>query len=155
MSDDANDGTTSLEDRRKRRQHKNAFAQMKALLSRKELGRTVQITEDHILSILIARRARHSEFGPDLFSEPAWDVLLELHAAALGARKLSLADLARAIDTPESTTARWVAVLADRGLVSSDDDMAQPGRRWISLTPEGASKMKRLAGHWGAAFLSI
>lgn len=155
MPDDANDGATSPEDRQKHRQRKKAFAQVKALLSRRKPGRPVQITEDHILSILIARRARHAEFGDNLFSEPAWDVLLELHAAVLGGRRLSLADLARAIDTPESTTARWIAVLTDRGLVSSESDITEPGRLWISLTPEGASKMKRLADHWGAAFLSI
>jgi DNA-binding MarR family transcriptional regulator len=128
---------------------------LKSLLSPKNRRRRFQATEDHILSILIARRGREAVFGPDLFSEPAWDALLELYAAALGNRRMSLADLSRAINTPPSTTGRWISLLEGRGLVAAEGDAEQAGRLWIGLTEDGTSKIKQLTNHWGAAFLSI
>ncbi len=154
VPDDRNDRTAPAKGLRKHRPNK-AFEQIKSLLSRKRLRRGAEITEDHILSILIARRGREAALGANLFSEPAWDVLLELYAAKLGARNMSLADLARAIGAPESTTERWIAVLNSRDLVGSEKDQVDPGRLWIKLTELGASKMKSLTDHWGAAFLSI
>lgn len=134
---------------------KTSFEQLESLLSSKNLSRSVELTEDHILSILTALRARDAIFGPNLFSDPAWDVLLELYAAKLGGRKMTPRDIALAIDMPESTTARWVAVLKERDLVASQVDHDEQFRRWMILTAEGALRMKRLADHWGSAFLSI
>ena len=94
-------------------------------------------------------------FGPNLFSEPAWDALLELYAAELGRRSVSLDDVAKALDIPQSTLARWVDVLADRDLVETESDTMEPSRLWLRLTADGQAKMKQLADHWGAAFLSI
>lgn len=150
MPDNPNDNTKI---RRKRRRRKSAFGQLKALLSRRRLRRRIQLTEDHILSILIARRGRQAVLGPNLFSEPAWDLLLELYAAKLGSRRMSPDDLARAIETPPSTTARWIAVLDERGLVASDSDVIGSGKL-VSLTDEGLSKIKSLIDRWGGAFLS-
>jgi DNA-binding MarR family transcriptional regulator len=113
------------------------------------------MTEDHIISILILRRARDEIFGSSLFAEPAWDVLLELYAAGLGGRRMSLRDIALAIKIPESTAARWVAALADHGLVSAHADPNQPIMPWLALTERGAAQMKQLADHWRSAFLSI
>jgi DNA-binding MarR family transcriptional regulator len=150
VPDNPNDNTKI---RRKRRRRKSAFGQLKALLSRRRLRRRIQLTEDHILSILIARRGRQAVLGPNLFSEPAWDLLLELYAAKLGSRRMSPDDLARAIETPPSTTARWIAVLDERGLVASDSDVIGSGKL-VSLTDEGLSKIKSLIDRWGGAFLS-
>jgi len=134
---------------------KDAFGELEALLSRTTPGRQIDITEDHILSILIVRRGRETVFGPNLFSEPAWDALLELYAAKLGRRSMSLDDVAKALDIPESTMARWIDVLTDRQLVETESDPIEPSRLWLRLTSEGEAKMKQLADHWGAAFLSI
>jgi DNA-binding MarR family transcriptional regulator len=141
------------DDRRERRS--GALEQLRALLSRRRLRQPVEITEDHIQSILIARRGREAVLGPNLFSDPAWDALLELYAAKLGQRKIPLTDLATAIDIPESTAARWISVLVERGLVASESGTSETARLCISLTAEGEAKMKRLIAHWGAAFLSI
>lgn len=127
---------------------------LKALLVRKELRRPLTLTEDHIRSVLLVRRARSDILGHHLFSDPAWDILLELYAAKLGDRRMSLADVARAIDTPQSTTKRWATALEESGLVQSKagltDDVI-----WLSLTDQGADKLGDLTDHWGSAFLSI
>jgi DNA-binding MarR family transcriptional regulator len=137
------------------RRPKTPFDQLKALLRPKRGRRSLSMTEDHIISILILRRARDEIFGSSLFAEPAWDVLLELYAAGLGGRRMSLRDIALAIKIPESTAARWVAALADHGLVSAHADPNQPIMPWLALTERGAAQMKQLADHWRSAFLSI
>lgn len=140
---------------RRNTRKRSPLQQLKSLLVRKKLRRPQKLTEDHVLSILFLRRARRTVFGEDLFSDPAWDILLELYAAKLGRRRLSLSELARAIETPPSTTGRWIAALEDRRLISSAIDPANPSRIEIKLTTEGASKMQHLADHWGSAFVSI
>lgn len=128
---------------------------MNALLFPQTLPRPQRLTEDHIRSVLLMRRARGSVLGENLFSEPAWDVLLELYAAELGGRSMTLSDLALATDTPVSVITRWQAALHDRRLTRSTVSQEDPTRVTISLTAEGSSKMEHLANHWGSAFVSI
>jgi hypothetical protein len=131
------------------------YQRLKSLLFTKIAVRPVEATEDHILSILAIRRGREATLGRELFSDPAWDMLLELYAASLGKRRMTLADLARSIDVPESTIARRVTLLADRGLVSSSVDTDEAALLWIDLNSAGASAMKRLIDYWESAFRSI
>lgn len=155
MRGDKREPEIEPEDGRGRLRPKSAIEQLKSLLSPKNRRRRLEITEDHIVSILIARRGRDAVFGSDLFSDPCWDALLELYAAKLGNRRMSLDELSKAINTPASTTMRWISVLQNRGLVSSHSDAIGPSRIWVRLTDDGASKIKQLADHWGTAFLSI
>jgi DNA-binding transcriptional ArsR family regulator len=104
-----------------------------------------------MLSILMLRRGREEVFGKNLFSDPAWDILLELYAAHLGRRTISITDLAADIGLPQSTVSRWVDVLAENGFV--DPPCTHPEA--INLTKCGTAGMERLAGHWSSAFLSI
>jgi DNA-binding MarR family transcriptional regulator len=113
------------------------------------------MTEDHIQSILIARRGREDIFGRELFSEPAWDILLELYAAKMAGRRVSVSELATTIGTPPTTAVRWITALTARGLVESETDPQEPTRLWMNLTADGALKMERLANQWGSAFVSI
>lgn len=114
----------------------------------------VELTEDHIVSLIMARRGREAIFGRHLFSDPAWDILLELYAAHLGDRAVFLAELATAIGTPRPTTKRWASALEAQGLVRCDGT-DRPDRLRISLTTDGASRMKQLADQWCSAFISI
>jgi DNA-binding MarR family transcriptional regulator len=115
----------------------------------------VEVTEDHVLSILSGRRGREAALGRELFSDPAWDILLELYAARLGERRMTLRELARSINIPESTTARWISVLSDRGLVITSNERRETVEASIELSAQGLAVMKRLVGYWGSAFQSI
>lgn len=95
--------------------------------------------EDQIQSILEVRRRRGEMFGEGLFSDPAWDILLELLAAELGKRRIGLADLAHV--APKSTLARWVAKLEEMRLVVCDVDPLRPDQFWVALSRDCASKM--------------
>ncbi len=100
-----------------------------------------RITEDQIQSILDIRRQRAEIFGEGLFSDPAWDILLELFAAELGNRKISLADMTSI--APESTLARWVAALEERGLVECELDPIHAGQMDLALSRDCAARMRR------------
>lgn len=114
---------------------------------------SVSLSEDHIQSVLAVRRARSSILGEGLFSDPAWDIVLELYAAKLGHRKTSIEDLARVSGAPLSTTRRWITALEEQGLAKREQ--TRGSCIWISLTANGASKMERLANQWASAFVSI
>ena len=115
----------------------------------------LQLTEDHLVSVLLVRRGREAVFGPGLFSDPAWDILLELYAAALGQRSMSGSDLATAIGAPLSTTARWISALTGRGLVVLNTDPDSSDDPMVDLTAKGAEKLKKLGDQWGSAFVSF
>lgn len=137
------------------RRRNNPLKRLKALLLGNANATSLELTEDHILSLLLVRRARDSVFSQDLFSDPAWDILLELYAANLTGRKVSLRELALAIRAPVPTTARWIAALAEHALVESNLDPLGSPNLQIMLSAKGARKMKGLADHWGSAFVSI
>ena len=128
-----------------------SFEQLQALLPSKP---RVHITEDHIQSVISARRGRERLFGRHLFSDPAWDMIIELYAAMLGKRRMTAADLARAIGTPESVIARWVAALVEAGIVSTIGD-PNGTKATVQLTEAGAAKMAQLTDQWTSAFVTI
>lgn len=131
----------------------SALEGLKTLLSDRG-QRPFEISEDHILSLLLARRARDDLLGRDLFSDPAWDMLLELYAAKLAGRTMTLKQLALAVETPPSTAARWLSALDEHGLTTLAGRPDEDGGL-VSLSAEGLSKLDRLARRWGSAFVAI
>lgn len=127
----------------------------KSLFIKKRLRQPLRLSEDHFVSLIYVRRARSALFGEGLFSDPAWDILLELHVAHLSKRTISLPELARAIETPLSTTERWVVELQNRGLVSVTTSPSDADRVQVELMQEAASKLEQLGNQWGSAFVSI
>ncbi len=99
----------------------------------------IEVTEDQIKSILEIRRGRSEIFGERLFSDPAWDILLELLAAMLGNRKLTLSDLDQV--APKSVLARWVAVLEERQLVTCELNPFRPDQFGVRLSEDCADRM--------------
>lgn len=102
----------------------------------------------------MARRGREAIFGKDLFSDPAWDILLELYAAHLAARTIYLSEIGTAIGAPGFTATRWVSALENRGFVTVDRSTS-PKNAQLTLTPESLAGMNRLASQWASAFVSI
>lgn len=132
-----------------------AYDKIKNLRPGNLTGSEIEVSEDHMLSILFVRRARNEILGGDLFSDPAWDILLELLAAHLGHRSVSLEELAQATETPLSTTERWVSELNRRGLTELVAEPAVLKARHVRLAASGLVKMKHLARNWVQAFVSV
>jgi hypothetical protein len=60
-----------------------------------------------LVEMLETRRQRDVLFGPDLFSDPAWDIFLELYLAELEDRKVLVSSVGRGA-IAETTALRWL-----------------------------------------------
>ena len=88
-----------------------------------------------------ARRQRESFFGTNLFADPAWDMLLELYAASLSERRLTVSRLAERSAVPMTTALRWIATLQSEGLIDRRDDPFDKRRYFLTLSEKGAKAM--------------
>jgi hypothetical protein len=90
------------------------------------------------------RRKRAAIFGnPDLFGEPAWDILLDLFIAQGEGKTVSVSSACIGSAAPATTGLRWLSVLADEGLVMRENDPADLRRVLVRLTPAGQAAMER------------
>ena len=95
-----------------------------------------------VREVIIARAKRRQFFDRDLFSDPAWDILLELYAYALAQRRISVSKLAFAIEVPATTVLRWIATIEKQGLIDRFPDPTDGRRTWISLSAMGVERME-------------
>lgn len=95
------------------------------------------------LSWVGAFAAREKAIGADLFSDPAWHMLIDLYINHCRKRRVSVSDLCIASQTPATTALRWISVLERRDLIQKVADPAD-GRRWfVSLTATGLRKIEK------------
>jgi hypothetical protein len=87
------------------------------------------------------RRARH--FDPEMFAEPAWDMLLDLFIAKVRGKQMSTLSLCIASEVPETTALRWIGVLERQGLVARHLAEHDHRLRLIALTPKGYRVMRQ------------
>jgi DNA-binding MarR family transcriptional regulator len=107
-------------------------------------------TQDYVESILFLHRSRTAVFGSGIFSDPAWDLLLQLYVAELDHRDRSLSELIKSMATPVSVVTRWITALVEAGIVASTRDPQTGGSLSISLTKDAATKMERLIAQWAS-----
>ena len=101
------------------------------------------VTVRFVRAMQAARRRREVLIGTDLFSDPAYDMLLELYALHLEQRRVSVSSLCDAAQIPGSTGVRWVAKFEKDGLVKRTEDRNDARRFWIELSPNGVERMRR------------
>lgn len=90
-----------------------------------------------------ARRARTNLFGvPDLFGEPAWDMLVDLFIAAEEGKQISVSSLCIASAVPMTTALRWISILESRELICRATDPADARRFYLKLAPSTHAKIK-------------
>jgi DNA-binding MarR family transcriptional regulator len=95
-----------------------------------------------IRQILTMRRARAKFFDPDLFAEPAWDILLELYSADLSGVKISVSSTCIGSNVPYTTALRCIRRLKDKGLIRRVNDPHDARRVFLSLTERGSAGMR-------------
>lgn len=90
------------------------------------------------------RRKRAAIFGnADLFGEPAWDILLDLFIAHCEDKSVSVSSACIGSAAPATTGLRWLAVLADEGLILRESDPQDQRRVLVRLSPSGLAAMTR------------
>lgn len=96
-----------------------------------------------VRAVQAARRRRDAILAPELFADPAWDMLLELYALHLEDKRVSVSSLCIAAFVPATTALRWVTRLEEQGLAVRTCDPSDGRRTWIELSPEGIERMRR------------
>jgi hypothetical protein len=96
-----------------------------------------------IRRIIQQRQRRDRFFNNELFGEPAWDMLLDLAAATMEYRQVSVTSLCIASRVPLTTALRWVSLMTDQGLLRRVEDPQDRRRAFISLTEAGMSALSR------------
>ena len=96
-----------------------------------------------VRDIIRRRQARGRFFDPDLFADPAWDILLDLTASDAERVRVSVTSLCIASGVPATTALRWIRHLTAAGLLMRVEDTADKRRVFISLTDKGRGAMAR------------
>lgn len=91
---------------------------------------------------LKARVRRGVFFSPRLFADPAWDMLLELYAAQLEQKRVSVSSLGIAAGVPPTTALRWITELLKEGLIEKTKDPLDARRTFVDLSTIGSQAMR-------------
>lgn len=88
---------------------------------------------DFVRNIIKARRKRMDFLDPELFSDPAWDILLELTLAKLEGTRIPASSACASTQVPFSTAFRHLGNLVSSGLVLRWKDQEDSRRVMVEL----------------------
>lgn len=106
----------------------------------------------HALLVQVAKRLydvrqlRDEMLGDALFSEPAWDILLDLFISDHEGRQLSVSAVCIGARAPSATALRYLAMLQHADLVVRTRDVRDGRRSHVGLTVLGRRRMTTLLG---------
>ena len=96
-----------------------------------------------VRDVIRSRRMRATHFTGDLFADPAWDMLLDLFAADLEQRRVSVSSLCIAAAVPGTTALRWIGAMVEAQLFHRYADPQDRRRAFISLSDGARDGMQR------------
>ena len=95
--------------------------------------------------VYVARRDREkASTSPELFNDPAWDILLDLFIAHAHDKFISVSDAGIAGQVPATTALRWGWSLEKTGLVERRPDQTDKRRSFVMLTTQGLAYMRKV-----------
>ncbi|HXH14880.1 MAG TPA: winged helix DNA-binding protein [Sphingomonas sp.] len=92
------------------------------------------------------RKVRDELLGDTLFSEPGWNILLDLYISDHEHRQLSVSAVCIGARAPSATALRYLTMLQDADLVERTRDERDGRRSHVQLTPLGRRRMAGLLG---------
>ena len=100
------------------------------------------LPDPHVVRQIIAnRQARSRFFDPELFGDPAWDMLLDLTAAHGEGARVSVTSLCIAAGVPATTALRWLTQMVESGIFVRVPDPADRRRAFIALSDKALAAM--------------
>jgi hypothetical protein len=82
----------------------------------------------------LRHRRERERMLPDLFADPAWDILVDLFASAMERRPVSVSSACVAAAVPPTTGLRWIGTLESRGLIFRVADPDDHRRTYLQLS---------------------
>ncbi|QNE30751.1 hypothetical protein F1C10_01345 [Sphingomonas sp. NBWT7] len=95
------------------------------------------------LSLIAAANARDKAFGGDLFSDPAWHMLLDLYVAYRRGNIVTATSLCIASRSPNTTGLRWINLLHEQRLIVRENDPFDKRRTIVYLSKDGFARMEK------------
>jgi len=92
---------------------------------------------DALRELKSIRRDRSTYFPDELFSDPCWEMLLDLYDARLGAEEVTVTSLGAASGVPLTTALRRMEALQKHGLIDRVEDSDDKRRTIMKLTEHG------------------
>lgn len=105
-------------------------------------GATTTARPNYLRALVAARADRDAIFQSGLFSDPAWDMLLDLAVAEATARPISVTSLCIASGAPTTTALRRIEDMKEAGLLDRIPDPLDRRRVLVHLTTEGRKRME-------------
>jgi DNA-binding MarR family transcriptional regulator len=102
----------------------------------------LDVSEEVVSAAIRAWRERACYLPGELFSDPAWGMLLELLHAEIQKRQVSLRRLCKASAASTPSAIRWLKVLEDRELVTRQADPLNSGNEILELSPKGSTALR-------------
>lgn len=90
------------------------------------------------------RAARSLVFAPELFGEPAWDLLLALYIAEGDQFRLKVTAASNISNVPETTALRWLSSLHELGLLEYKLNPTDARSRYVALSDAGVAMMDQM-----------
>lgn len=88
------------------------------------------------------RFLRSSYFNSEYFSgEAAWNILLDLAAAYIEGKRISVTSACIASGVPTTTALRWISVLEADGIVEKECDYSDKRRTFLRVSEKGLNLM--------------
>ena len=119
----------------------NAEAERPAAVETKSPAHVV--SGDVVRGCIRARRVRARYFDPELFADPAWDMLLDLLAAEIAQHRVPVSSLCIAAAVPPTTALRWIKTMTDSGLFVRRSDPHDGRRIFVELSHGASDAMHR------------
>lgn len=97
----------------------------------------LQLRREALRELKTIRRDRSAYFPAELFSDPCWEMLLDLYDARLGAEEVTVTSLGAASGVPLTTALRRMETLQSHGLIDRVEDRGDKRRTIMKLTDQG------------------
>lgn len=109
---------------------------------RSESVEKVEVPSGVIAWMINARAQRTPYLNSDLFSDPAWDILLDLLRAEIDDERVSVSSLCIAAKAPATTALRYIKSMADQGLITRQADPHDARRVFVELAPATSKALR-------------
>lgn len=112
-------------------------------------GSSSHHSESQVVSKLrdavLARTLRNRMFPQGLFSDPAWDMVLDLTLASIEHRQISISSLCIASNVPTTTALRCIKALVEHGIIEIEADSKDRRRKIVNISQHTFDIMMKLS----------